>query len=175
MKTSCLAGCLAVSLVGVELCESKEIRFADNQTTSAHSRSTDTLAWNPHTHFELDTEIRMTTAAPILASGNQSAEEMFQLFIYPVTPGFKLVGYPVRSEMDSTSPQPMYGFCESVEVLTVRLASKLGLQQSQIENIRRTAAAGSLQAIGGSHSPIVRLFRRSELVCIGMTRKDTDE
>jgi hypothetical protein len=168
MKTSCLAGCLAVSLVGVELCEFKEIRFVDDRTTSARSHSTDGLAWNPHTHFEFDTEVRATTASPILASGNQHAEEMFRLFIHPDTSGFKLVAYPISLRIDGTPPQMMHGFRPSVEALTEVLSSELGLPTSQIEDIRRTGVAGGVQEIGGSHSPATRHFRRSQLERAGM-------
>lgn len=169
MKTSCLAGCLAVSLVGMEICESKEIHFVDDRTVSSiQPRSTNTLAWNPHTHFELDTEVRATTAVLIFASGHQ-VEEVFRLFIHPAASGFKLIGYPVSAEPDGTTPQLMYGFCPSIESLTELLLSKAGLPTAQIENVRRSAIAGSVQEIGGSHSPVMRLFRRIEMERIGLT------
>jgi hypothetical protein len=58
LKTAYLAGYLAISVAGAELCESKELQFNDNHLLSLEPRNFNTLAGNPHTHFELDTELR---------------------------------------------------------------------------------------------------------------------
>jgi hypothetical protein len=174
MKPNRLAGCLVVFVVGAELCESREMRFADDRTLSVEPRYASALAWNPHTHFELDTDDRATTVAPLVASGDQRSEERFRLFIYHTASGFRIEGYPVPAEIDGTSPQLIYGFRPSVEALTEVLSSQLGLPTSQIEDVQRTAVAGMIQEIGGSHSPATRLFRRSQLEQIGMTFRPID-
>jgi hypothetical protein len=173
MKTSHIAGCLAVFVVGAELCESKEMRFPDDRTLSIEPRNASTLAWNPHTHFELDTEVRETTVAPISVSGGQRTEEMFRLFIHPAASGFNLFGYPVSPEPDGRPSQSMYGFCSNLESLTDVLL-KADLQSPQIDAVRRTAIAGNIQEIGGSRSPIIRFFRRSQLEHIGLTFRPLD-
>jgi len=94
---------------------------------------------------------------------------MFRLFIYPAASGFKLIGYPVSAEPDGTPPQLMYGFSPNIESLTELLSSKVELPTAQIENARRWAIAGSVQEIGGSHSPVIRLFRRFEMDRLGLT------
>lgn len=174
MKKGYVAGCLVFSLAGTELAESKEISLANARKTDVQSQSTATLAWNPHVHFELDTEVRATTAVPIFASGHQHSEERFRLFIQPVTLGFKLIGHLMPSEMDGTSQQHMYGFSPSIESLTEVLSSKLGIPTGQIEAIRRTAIEGGVQEIGGSRSPILHLFRRTELERAGMSFRPPD-
>ncbi len=60
----------------------------------------------------------------------------------------------------------MYGSCEAVEALTDLLASRLGLPQSQLAEIRKTALEGRQQEIGGYTA--MRVFRRSELECLGL-------
>jgi hypothetical protein len=94
---------------------------------------------------------------------------MFRLFIYPAASGFKLIGYPVSAEPDGTASQLMYGFSPSVESLTELLSSKVELATVQIEDVRRSAIAGSIQEIGGSHSPVMRRFRRIEMERLGLT------
>jgi hypothetical protein len=173
MKTSYIAGCLAVFVVGAEICESRDLPFTDEHSLSLGPRSTTTLVGNPHTHFELDTEVRATTAAPFSVSGGQQAEEMFRLFIHPAASGFNLIGHPVSPEPDGRPSQRMYGFCSNVQSLAYLLL-KAALPLPQIDAIRRTAIAGNIQEIGGSRSPVIRLFRRSQLVQIGMTFRPID-
>jgi hypothetical protein len=173
MKPSYIAGCLIISLVGAEICESKDLLFADEHSLSFGRRSTNTLVGNPHTHFELDTEDRATTAAPFSVSGGQQAEEMFRLFVHPAASGFKLIGHPVSPEPDGRPSQSMYGVCSNVESLSDVLL-KAELPSPQIDAIRRTAIAGNTQEIGGSHSPVMRLFRRSQLEQIGMAFRPLD-
>jgi hypothetical protein len=168
MKSGYLVGCLAASLVGSELCESTEMQIPDTHTLSIEPRSVTTLAWNPHTHFELDTEERTTTVAPLSATGGQHLEEMFHLFIHPAGSGFRLVGNPMSPQPDGRAPQAMYGFCPNVDALVEVLTNKAELPPAQIDAVRRVAISGGVQEIGGSHSPVTRLFRRSQLEQIGM-------
>jgi hypothetical protein len=172
MKTNYIAGCLVVFVVGAELCESKEMRFPDHRTLSVEPRNASTLSWNPHTHFERDTEVRATTVAPFSVSGGQRAEEMFRLFIYPAASGFRLVGQPISPEPDGSPSQSMYGFCPTVESLAEMLTWEL--PSSQIDVIRRTAIAGNIQEIGGSRSSVIRFLRRSQLENIGLTFRPID-
>jgi hypothetical protein len=174
MKTKYIAGCLVVSLVGAEICEAKDLRFAYEHSLSLEPRSINTLAGNPHTHFELDTGFRPTTVSPISASGGQRAYESFRLFIYPVDSGFKLIGCPVAADWDGTPAQSMYGFYPDAESLADALSSKVELPPTQIQAIRRTAVAGNIQEIGGSRTPVIRLFQRSQLQELGMSYRPID-
>ena len=174
MKTAYLAGCLAISVVGAELCESKDFQFNDSHLLSLEPGNFNTLAGNPHTHFELDTEVRPMATAPISVSGGQQAEEMFHLFIYPANSGFKLVGRPTSPEPDGRPAQPMYGFRPTVESLVEVLSEKAHVSLPQAEAIRRTALEGGIQEIGGSHSPVVRLFGRRQLEQLGMSFRPID-
>jgi hypothetical protein len=171
MKKKHIAGCLAVSLVGAEFCESKDHR--SEHALSLEPGSTNTLVGNPHTHFEPYTEFRATTTAPLSVSGGQGAEESFRLFIYPANSGSKLIGHPVSADLNGTPAQSMYGFCPSVESLTDVL-SKAELPPLQIDAIRRSAIAGNVQEIGGSRSPVIRLFSRGQLEEIGMSFRPVD-
>ena len=142
MKTGCLAGCLAVSLVGMEICESKEIYFEDDRTVKMiQPMSTNTLAWNPHTHFELDTEVRATTSAHIFAFGPSSRGNVPSLHISRC----------IRFQTHRLSSFGGAGRNASATE-TELLSSKVELPTAQIENARRWAIAGSVQGIGGSHS-----------------------
>lgn len=60
----------------------------------------------------------------------------------------------------------MYGFCETADALTERLASGLGLPQLGLEAIRKAALRGEQQEISGYTA--MRVFRRSELERLGM-------
>ncbi len=102
-------------------------------------------------------------------SGNSN--ESYRLFIHPSDSGFGLVGYPVPLGIEVTPPEPIYGFQPSIEALTALLASRLALPMAQIEAIRQTAIAGSVQEVGGSRSPVIRIFQRSELELAGLTSK----
>jgi len=127
-----------------------------------------------HTHSEPRIEPQVNVTNSLAAAGSQHSGEMFRLFIYPAGSGFQLVGHPLDLKMNGASPQFMYGFCPSVKNLTELLASKLALPASQIEAIRRTADAGAVQEIGGSHSPVIRLFRRADLERAGMDFRPPD-
>jgi hypothetical protein len=174
VKTSYIAGCLVISLVGAELCEANDFHFLGDHLLSLEPRTFNTLAGNPHTHFELDTEFRPTTVAPISVSGGQQAEEMFRLFIYPASSGFKLIGQPTSPEPAGRAPQPMYGFYPTVESLTEVLSANADVSAPQLEAIHRIALEGGVQEIGGSHSPVIRLFRRRQLERLGMNFRPVD-
>ena len=174
MKTKYIAGCLVASLVGAELCESKDFNFADKRSLSLEPRSINALAGNPHTHFELDTGFRATTVAPFSVTGGQQADDAFRLHIYPTSAGFKLLGHPVSADWDGTPAQSMYGFYADVESLTSALSSKLELPPAQIEAILRMANAGNVQEIGGSRTTVLRLFQRIQLEELGMSYRPID-
>ncbi len=163
-----IAGAAAFSLLFYEIAETKEpAKFWRAPYTGIDSTES-TLAPCNHTHSEVMIESHVNVTNSLAASGTQHSEEMFRVFIHPADTGFRLVGHPLDLKMNGAFPQFMYGFCPSVETLTELLASKLELPTGQIELIGRTAAAGRVQEIGGSHSPVIRLFRRSELERAGM-------
>lgn len=169
-----IAGAAAFSLLFYECAEMKEpAKFFRAPYTGIDARET-ALAPCNHAHSELRIESQVNFTNSLAASGSQRSKEKFRLFIHPAGMGFQLVGHPLDLMMNGASPQFMYGFCQSVENLTELLASKLELPTGQIEAIRRTAVASTVQEIGGSHSPVIRLFRRGELERIGMNFRPPD-
>jgi hypothetical protein len=169
-----IAGAAAVSLLFYECAEMKEpAKFFRAPYTAIDARE-GALAPCNHTHSELRIESHPNVRNSLAASGGQRSKEMFRLFIHPTGPGFELVGHPSDLMMNGLAPQLMYGFCPSVGNLIELLASKLELPAAQIEAIRRTADAGTVQEVGGSHSPVVRLFQRADLERIGMNFRPPD-
>jgi hypothetical protein len=169
-----IAGAAAISLLFYEMADVKEpAKFFRAPYTGIDAKES-ALAPCNHTHSELRIESQVNVTNSLAASGSQRSEEKFRLFIHPASMGFQLVGHPLDSKMNGAFPQFMYGFCPSVGDLTELLASNLELPTGQIDAIRRTAVAGEVQEIGGSHSPVIRLFRRGELERIGMNFRPPD-
>jgi len=168
-KKSYLAGLLVLPLGVAEICESEHPRFAVLTKPSLESGASYSLAGNPHIHYDVETGIYATTTSPFSLSGARHAEETFRLHVVPQQiGGFRLIAFPALN-LCETSPseiQNMYGFCETVGALSELLASRLGLPQSQLEAIQKTALAGLQQEIGGHTA--MRLFRQSELEILGM-------
>jgi hypothetical protein len=168
-KKSYLAGLLILPLGVAEVIESEHPRFTALMEPSVESGTSYTLAGNPHTHSDVETGIYATTASPFSVSGARHTEETFRLHVIPQqTGGFRLLAFPALN-LWVTSPaeiQNMYGSCETVEALTDLLASRLGLPQSQLAAIRKTALEGGQQEIGGYTA--MRVFRRSELERLGL-------
>jgi hypothetical protein len=168
-----IAGAAVVSLLFYDVAEIKEpAKFFRASYMGFDAKETGLVPCN-HTHSELRIESQFNVTNSLAASGSRS-EEMFRLLIHPAGSGFQLVGHPLDLKMNGASPQFMYGFCPSVENLTELLASKLELALGQIEAIRRIVDSGTVQEIGGSHSPVIRLFRRGELERIGMNFRPPD-
>jgi hypothetical protein len=169
-KKSYLAGLLILPLGAAEVIESEHPLLAALRQPSLESGTSYTLAGNPHTHCDVETGVCATTAAPFSASGARRAEEIFRLHVIPQqTGGIRLVAFPALN-LWVTAPsetQNMYGFCETVDALCELLASRLGLPQSQLEALRKTAVAGGREEIGGYTA--MRIFRRSALERLGMS------
>jgi len=163
-KKSYLVEVLILALGVAEVIESEHPRFVALKEPSFESGVRYTLAGNPHSHCDVETGVHATTASPFSASGARHEEETFRLHVIPQqTGGISLVAFPALN-LWVTSPleiQNMYGFCETVDALSELLASRLGLPQSQLAAIRKTAVSGGQQEIGGYTA--MRIFRRSEL------------
>jgi hypothetical protein len=168
-KKSYLAGLLVLPLGVAELGESHHPRSAGMTEAMIGSGWVDTVPNNPHTHCDVEIETDATGAFPFFAYGARHAEKTFRLHVVPQqTRGVRLVAHPALNlwVTRSSEIQNMYGFCENVEALTDVLTSQLGLPQSQVEAIRKTALEDGEQEIGGYTA--MRVFRRSELERLGM-------
>ncbi len=181
-----VASCLAFSLAGAELCESKETHFTDKLDNLVKPGNTAALAANPHVHVEIDTE-SASARVPPLASGSQGEDDRFVLRIRPENAGFRLIGSPrfdssQINEMTALMtgqlrrptgyvPQAMYGFRNTIEELTDALV-QLGRPAVQVAAAKRNGLAGVEQEIAGHGVQLT--FPRGALAGIGMNFRPPD-
>ena len=185
-STCTLVGVLGVALAGAELPEGGTVIENGARGTAIDSVTTETLAGNPHTHFEISAEPVATTASAIFASG-AFADDRFALHVRRANYGFWLIGIPrftrkqEQEAMDlimgrlllptGQSEPSIRGYCLTAERLNAVLI-RLGRPPEQIEAIVKAALSGNEQEIAGDGVPLT--FARATLESIGVNFRPSD-
>jgi hypothetical protein len=173
-KKAVVAGLLAPLVVAAEVVEAGEHPVSGLPINAFDSPTSNTLAGNPHTHFDAEDGSVPTTVNPIFASGRSNFRDVFRLRIITDPNGYRLVGYPCDMDVNKF-PQMMYAFFPDIDSLVVQLSKKLGLPAVQAQAIRRAALAGGLQEIGGrARGAVYRVFGRADLEKLGMSYRPLD-
>ena len=168
-KKATIAGLLVLPMLAAEVVE------ADHHPPiglpAFDSRTSYSLATNPHTHFEVQDGTLLDVTNPFYISGGQGMDDVFTLSIYPAsTGGANLFGRPTGS-VDSSS-QPMFGHSQNIDALATLLSEQL--PTPQVVAVCRRLLDGQEAHIGGSGGSVVRVFSRRELEQFNMSFRPLD-